>query len=110
MHAPGILLSDAERRMVDFLEDAVTLKKIVSIDYADVEGRTTKRDVWPLGLWFWGKVWTFVAWCELRDDFRAFRIDRIRQADTVGRQFKAERGKTLADFYRRMETREECGN
>ncbi len=108
VHAPGILLSDAERRLVDFLEDAVALKKVVALDYVDVDSRITKRDVRPLGLWFWGKVWTFVAWCELREDFRAFRLDRIREAIPAGRNYKLERGKTLADFYRRMESRDEC--
>ena len=56
-----------------------------------------------LGLWFWGRVWTLVAWCELRDDFRMFRIDRIEALGETGRAFKPERGKTLADFYRSME-------
>ena len=63
----------------------------------------------PLGLWFWGKVWTLVAWCELRDDFRAFRIDRIASVVMAGRIFKPERGKQLADFYRRAEMNETTG-
>ena len=61
----------------------------------------------PLGLWFWGKVWTLVAWCEMRGDFRAFRIDRIAIGRAAGRNFKPERGKQLADFYRSMERGEE---
>ncbi len=60
-----------------------------------------------LGLWFWGKVWTLVAWCELRDDFRMFRLDRIAGMETDGAPFRPERGKTLADFYRTMEIRDD---
>ena len=56
----------------------------------------------PLGLWFWGKVWTLVAWCEKRGDFRTFRIDRIAVLNR-GRRFKPERGKLLVDFYRMSE-------
>lgn len=63
------------------------------------------RDVRPLGLWFWGKVWTLVAWCELRNNFRAFRLDRILEAKSAGRIFRPERGKQLADFYRCWEAR-----
>jgi predicted DNA-binding transcriptional regulator YafY len=44
-----------------------------------------------------------VAWCELRDDFRAFRIDRIAELISTGRIFRPERGKTLGDFYRTVE-------
>jgi predicted DNA-binding transcriptional regulator YafY len=108
VHAPGILMTDAERALVDFLENAVALRKVVSLGYADVDGKVTDRHVRPLGLWFWGKVWTFVAWCELRNDFRAFRIDRIRHAHDSARQFKQERGKSLADFYRTLEVRDDC--
>ena len=57
----------------------------------------------PLGLWFWGKVWTLVAWCELRSNFRAFRVDRLASVTPTERTFKPEKGKTLADFYRTVE-------
>lgn len=103
VHAPGILMSDVQRALVDFLENAVASRAVVSLGYADVDGQTTERFVRPLGLWFWGKVWTFVAWCELRNDFRAFRIDRIRYASDSARSFKPERGKSLGDFYRTIE-------
>ena len=106
VHAPGILLSEPERQMVDFLETAVAGKITVALEYGDVQNQKTVRHVRPLGLWFWGKVWTFVAWCELRNDFRAFRIDRIHNATDSGQTFKLERGKTLRDFYRQLECRE----
>ncbi len=106
VHAPGILLSEPERQMVDFLETAVAGKITVALAYGDVQNQMTTRHVRPLGLWFWGKVWTFVAWCELRNDFRAFRIDRIHSAADTGQTFKLERGKTLRDFYRQLEVRE----
>ena len=51
----------------------------------------------PLGLWFWGKVWTLVAWCEFRDDFRLFRIVRIGSAAEAG-TFRPDRDKSLGAF------------
>ena len=51
-------------------------------------------------MWFWGKVWTLVSWCELRDDFRMFRVDRISEIDAQG-PFRPEPGKSLIDFYAR---------
>lgn len=110
IHTPDWVISDAARQTIDVLERAVEQRRVLSLDYRDEQGRSTQRDVRPLGLWFWGKVWTLVAWCELRDDFRTFRIDRIAVMKDAGRGFKPERGKQLADFYRRMELCEGGGN
>ena len=50
-----------------------------------------------------GKVWTLAAWCETRNGFRSFRLDRMDavQAQTgAAGQFRDEPGKTLADYLR----------
>ncbi len=106
IHMPLWVVSDADRQAVDALERAVERRDVLKFRYSDESGRETERYVRPLGLWFWGKVWTLVAWCELREDFRAFRIDRIAALEPAGRTFRPERGRQLADFYRQMEMRE----
>ncbi|MSU90534.1 HTH domain-containing protein [Rhodobacteraceae bacterium 2CG4] len=102
IHAASWDMTDALRARLDAIEAAVDARTRLAIAYVDAEGRPTARTVRPLGLWFWGKVWTLVAWCELREDFRMFRIDRIGESADAGR-FRAERGRTLADFYRAMQ-------
>ena len=106
IHSPSWVVSDQDRITIDRLERAVEARDVLKLDYSDEAGRGSERDVRPLGLWFWGKVWTLVGWCELREDFRAFRIDRIASITPSGRSFRPERGKQLADFYRAMEMRE----
>ncbi|EKF40499.1 helix-turn-helix transcriptional regulator [Nitratireductor indicus] len=106
IHTPRWVVSDTDRQTIDALERAVEKREVLRLDYNDEAGRGSERDVRPLGLWFWGKVWTLVAWCELRGDFRTFRIDRIAATSLAGRTFRPERGKQLADFYRRMEMHE----
>jgi predicted DNA-binding transcriptional regulator YafY len=101
VHAIPIIGPDAATRaLLDELERAAEERVRLLLRYADAEGRETDRPVRPLGLWFWGKVWTLIAWCELRDDFRMFRVDRIAAARPEGR-FRHEDGKRLTDFYRR---------
>lgn len=95
-HGPEI--SDETRAMLDRLDRAVEERKRLRLDYTDAEGKRTDRPVRPLGLWFWGKVWTLVAWCELRDDFRMFRVDRIADLSVDG-TFRPEKGRMLSDFY-----------
>jgi len=91
-------LDAATRTRLDLLERAIETQTRLSIAYATEDGTTSTRSVRPLGLWFWGKVWTLVAWCELREDFRMFRADRITNT-TAQNTFKEERGKRLTDFY-----------
>jgi predicted DNA-binding transcriptional regulator YafY len=103
IHAFAPEMTPQVRAHIDFLEAAADGRKRLSIEYRDGKGDASARAIRPLGLWFWGKVWTLVAWCELRQDFRMFRLDRISQADELGDKFKPEPGKTLKDFYRAME-------
>lgn len=86
------------RRRIDEMELAVDGQRHLRIRYRDGNDSVSTRNLRPLGLWFWGKVWTLVAWCELRDDFRMFRLDRIETVSDDGR-FKPDRNKTLAVFY-----------
>ena len=62
------------------------------------EGRTMR----PLALSFYGPVWLVAAWCELRNDFRAFRPDRIESFTVLDETFRAEPGQTLRDFLDQM--------
>lgn len=105
IHSPKWVVSDADRQTIDALERAVEERKVLTLDYKTEAGDPSARDVRPLGLWFWGRVWTLVAWCEMRQDFRTFRIDRITTVACSGRTFKPERGRQLTDFYRTMERR-----
>jgi predicted DNA-binding transcriptional regulator YafY len=103
IHAFAPEMTPRVRARIDALERAAERRNRISLAYRDAEARATERTVRPLGLWFWGKVWTLVAWCELRDDFRMFRLDRIDAMTDTGETFRPERGKTLTDFYRSME-------
>jgi predicted DNA-binding transcriptional regulator YafY len=47
------------------------------MSYRDLKGDESQRIIWPLALGFFEEVHVVVAWCELREDFRHFRTDRI---------------------------------
>lgn len=48
-----------------------------NIGYNSLSEVVTSRVVFPLGLFYWGGRWTLGGWCELRGDYRDFRVDRI---------------------------------
>ncbi len=86
------------------LRRAVRSQTKVSFDYTDIISQKTQRTVRPLSLAYFGPVWLLAAWCELRDDFRTFRLDRIEDFAVTPDHFRLERGKTLHDFLKRPQT------
>ena len=87
-----------------FLDELSTLRlaikknQSIRFDYSREDGQRSCRDVNPLGLFYWGKVWTLVSWCLLRQDFRQFRIDRMSHVQFLDQKFKSKSGQTLQDF------------
>lgn len=104
VHVHALRLSEinpADQARIDQLEAACQARIRLSLSYQDASGTASKRQVRPLGLWFWGKAWTLVAWCELRDDFRAFRIDRIDQMQELD-TFRPEPGKSMTAYIKQQ--------
>jgi predicted DNA-binding transcriptional regulator YafY len=88
--------------VLDTLRHVIDGRVVTLLDYKDAAGQPSTRHVWPLGLYFWGSTWTLAAWCELRKDFRNFRLDRIAGAYSTERRFPDEAGRRLEDFVRAM--------
>ena len=95
------------RSLIDRVEQASNSHTRLTFTYFDRESEQTTRTARPLGLWFWGKVWTMVGWCELRHDFRMFRLDRMENVLDAG-AFRPEKGQTLRDFYAEEAWRNHC--
>jgi predicted DNA-binding transcriptional regulator YafY len=68
-----------ERETHGVLRKACEVRQKIAIMYLDMKEQESQRTLWPLGMVGWGDHWTLLAWCELRDEYRNFRFDRIRQ-------------------------------
>lgn len=101
--APDFILSDAMRAAMPTLREALQSHRKLRLHYRKEDGSESRRVLRPLALVFWGKVWTLTAWCELRDDFRHFRLDRMQGWELLDDTFDAEPGKTYQDFLKIME-------
>lgn len=75
----------------------------ISIGYIDEKGQRSDRVIWPLGLVSWGDRWTLVAWCELREDYRHFRFDRILSLNETGDTFETSDQISMKCFLSMME-------
>jgi predicted DNA-binding transcriptional regulator YafY len=102
LYAPGYKLAKDLRRTLDTLHRAALDRRVIETQYQNEAGAVTQRRVRPLALCFWGGVWTLIAWCELRDDFRNFRVDRIQSFETLTENFTQKSGQTFADFLKKV--------
>jgi predicted DNA-binding transcriptional regulator YafY len=105
VYAPAVHGHRGLDPLMDGIKLAIADHAVLRLSYADGDSKPSRRDVRPLALNFWGAVWTLVAWCELRSDFRSFRLDRIRKCDRTGASFTDEPGRTLDDFLRKVGVR-----
>jgi predicted DNA-binding transcriptional regulator YafY len=81
---------------------AIRSEQMVVLDYADVKGEHTRRTVWPVALAFFESSRVLAAWCELRQDFRHFRIDRIIALHETGQRYP-QRRRVLMKQWREIE-------
>lgn len=104
--APGFLTNATIWQAMPDLRNAIAARRKFHFHYRDEHNQPSSRTIRPLGVYFWGKVWTCVGWCELRHDFRHFRLDRMADWTITLENFEDEPGKTLADFENSM--RKDC--
>lgn len=104
MYAPGYRMSQALRRLLDRVHAACAVRRVIGFAYTRLNGEPSERTVRPLALYCWSGTWTLVAWCEVRKDFRVFRLDRIAQCELLDRTFEQRRGQRLKDYLKRAQS------
>ena len=81
VYAPDLLIRRNERKIWEKCYKTIKEKHCLSIGYQIPDGNRTERNIYPLGLFYWGSKWTVGSWCFLRKDFRDFRLDRIEKIE-----------------------------
>lgn len=74
----------------------------ISFSYTDAKGAPSRREVDPLSIVFMQNAHMLMAWCHLRDDFRAFRLDRMRDLTITGASFRPRRVPLLRDYMEQL--------
>jgi predicted DNA-binding transcriptional regulator YafY len=108
MYVPGSRMPQLLRERLDVLHEASIDRHVLSFGYTREDGQSSEREVRPLALYFWSGVWTLAAWCELRKDFRTFRIDRMQDVQVLRRGFVQKKGQRLEDYLRRVMNERTC--
>jgi predicted DNA-binding transcriptional regulator YafY len=98
LFAPGFLVPKDAVAGLETVRQAILQHRKVQIEYVDGANRASARTLQPLALYFWRTTWSVAAWCESREDFRIFRLDRIRRLQISEEKFADVPGRTLHDF------------
>ena len=98
MQVPGFHICPSLREKMGLVRVGVVQQRKLQFNYTRADGQSALRKVRPLGLFFWGSTWTFAAWCELRNAFRNFRVDRMEAVVMTDETFATEPGKTLEEY------------
>lgn len=72
---------------LSLIRHAIRAERKMRIGYSDANGTVTERIIWPFGLAYYVEATLVAAWCELRSDFRHFRVDRIRHTEPMDAEF-----------------------
>lgn len=84
------------------LRSAVRDNRRLALVYRDERERLTERTCLPLVVIYYTEVTVLAAWCELRNDFRHFRADRIVACRETGDSFASAAGGLRRDWHARV--------
>jgi predicted DNA-binding transcriptional regulator YafY len=104
----ALIVPPAWRGVVDRIDVAELRRAIreqrkVNIAYADEQGKLSNRTIWPIAISYYEAQRLVVGWCELREDFRSFRADRMLAAEVLKDRY-GERRKALLKRWLEQET------
>lgn len=80
---------------------AIRLQRKLEIRYLDLKEIASTRTIWPFAMGFFDRFRMVVAWCELRQDIRNFRADRITELHVTTERYPRHRQSLLKEWQQR---------
>src|SRR5262249_50745172 len=77
----------------------------IRLSYRDEQGRPSDRVIWPVAVGYMETARVVAAWCELRQDFRHFRTDRVADAEFLDDRYPARPATLRAEWRKSLTPR-----
>jgi predicted DNA-binding transcriptional regulator YafY len=84
------------------IQRAVVQKQVLKLDYISNTEELTQREVEPIGLFYYSAAWHLIAWCRLRNGYRDFRADRIKELKNTTQNFEGRNLLSLQEYFQSM--------
>lgn len=75
--------SDAKEERFEIIKSAILNKRLIQFTYYNSNGEESKRIVEPLQIWFKDKSWYLISYCKLKQDYRIFKIARMKEINYI---------------------------
>lgn len=92
--------NDFPDHFITDIQRAVVKKLVVQIEYSSNQEEHTKREVEPIGLFYYSAAWHLIGWCRLRNGYRDFRADRIKNLVITGKTFEGRNLLSLQEYFK----------
>ncbi len=79
-----------EQEQFELIKSAILTKKIIKFTYYNTEGKVSRRIVEPLQIWFKDKSWYVMSYCRNKNDYRIFKLARIKEIEILPEHFERE--------------------
>ncbi|MEJ0029632.1 MAG: YafY family protein [Bacteroidota bacterium] len=84
------------------IQRAVAKKEVLRIDYSNNEETLSQREVEPIGIFYYSMAWHLIGWCKLRNGYRDFRADRIKNLVNTGQSFQGRNLISMKEYFESM--------
>lgn len=102
LYAADFAAEEDDRISVPDLREAMRDQHKLMILYKDEAGQASERVIWPISIGYFRIARVVVAWCELRNDFRHFRVDRIAVMDVLDERYRQRRSALFNAWQKQM--------
>ncbi len=80
------------------VRQAIRDERKLDIEYIDEKGTRTERVIWPIAVAYYVQATLIGAWCELRQDYRHFRADRVSMLTVLDEHYPSDNGRLMAEW------------
>lgn len=83
---------------LSYIQMAITNFRVTELSYQALEKEITFRKIEPLAIYSFDERWIVIGWCHLRNDYRSFRLDRIKHFKILEETFE-DRNFDLGEYF-----------
>lgn len=100
MQIPACMAPNYE--YLGLIQNAIVNKKVIEVDYQNNQQQASTRCIEPIGLIFYALSWHLIGWCHLRNEYRDFRVSRIKALRLTLQPFTRTDHPALADYMKQV--------